>query len=241
MARAKSTGSVRPKKRTSGNATRAVIAVPSSGTVRSLTECAYAEIRNRVMTLAFRPGEFLNESFICAAIGIGRTPVHEALHRLQIEGLVQIVPRKGVLIRTDSLNDVIALIETRMLVEPSGMALAAQRAKSHHLTTLQTILKQARRAIRDDDRASYMTLDLKFHDEIVSATDNAVLADVIRMLHQRASRIWNLQVWTSADLRVTQIEHEEIFAALKSGDADAASAAARAHLTSLRRRILQVV
>ena len=85
----------------------------------------------------------------------------------------QIVPRKGVLIRTDSLNDVIALIETRMLVEPAGMALAAQRANFHHITTLQTILKQARRAIRDNDRASYMTLDLKFHDEIVSATDNS--------------------------------------------------------------------
>lgn len=241
MPRAKSTGAGRTKTKASGNGTRAVLDAPSSGAARSLTERAYVEIRNRVMTLAFRPGEFLNESFICAAIGVGRTPVHEALHRLQIEGLVQIVPRKGVLIRTDSLNDVIALIETRMLVEPSGMALAARRAKSHHLSTLQTILRQSRRAIRNGDRATYMALDLRFHDEIVSATDNPVLADVIRMLHQRASRIWNLQVWTSADLRVTQIEHEEIFDALKSGDADAASAAARSHLTSLRRRILQVL
>ena len=241
MARARSTGFVRANKRTAGNGAGATGATPSPGAARSLTERAYAEIRNRVMTLAFPPGQFLNESTICAAIGIGRTPVHEALHRLQIEGLVQIVPRKGVLIRTDSLNDVIALIETRMLVEPSGMALAAQRAKAHHLTTLQTILKQARRAIKNGDRGAYMALDLKFHDEIVSATDNAVLADVIRMLHQRAGRIWNLQLWTDADLRVTQLEHEEIFAALKSGDADAASAAARAHLTSLRRRIMQGV
>jgi len=191
--------------------------------------------------LAFRPGEFLNESSICAIIGIGRTPVHEALHRLQIEGLVQIVPRKGILIRTDSFNDVIAIIETRMLVEPPGMALAAQRAKPDHMSELQTILKQARDAIKDDDRASYMALDLKFHDVIISATDNAVLADVLRMLHQRSGRIWNLQVWTSADLRVTQIEHEEIFSALKARDADAASAAARSHLTSLRRRIVQGV
>ena len=89
---------------------------------------------------------------ICAAIGIGRTPVHEALHRLPVEGLVQIVPRKGVMIRTKSLNDVIALIETRMLVEPAGMALAAQRAQSHHLRTLQSLLKQSRRAIKQSDR-----------------------------------------------------------------------------------------
>jgi len=238
-ARARSQRLVRARKRTAGNGGAAIAA--ARGANRSLTEQAYAEIRNRVMTLAFRPGEFLNEAMICAAIGIGRTPVHEALHRLQIEGLVQIVPRKGVLIRTDSLNDVIALIEARMLVEPPGMALAAQRAKAHHLNTLQAVLKQGRTAIRKGDRGAYMALDLKFHDEIVSATDNAVLADVIRMLNQRASRIWNLQLWTDADLRVTQLEHEEIFAALKCGDGDAASAAARAHLTSLRRRIMQGV
>lgn len=230
---------MRARNSAAGKGARAASIGPTHGTARSLTERAYAEIRNCVITLAFRPGEFLNESVISAAIGIGRTPVHEALHRLQTEGLVQIVPRKGVLIRSDSLNDVISLIETRMLVEPSGMALAAQRAKSHHLQTLQSLLKQSRRAIKDGDRARYMALDAKFHDEIVAATDNTVLADVMRMLHQRAVRIWNLQVWTDADLRLTQTEHEAIFGALKSEDAEAASAAARAHLMSLRRRIMQ--
>jgi DNA-binding GntR family transcriptional regulator len=209
---------------------------PQSGA--SLTERAYAEIRHRVMTLAYKPGEFLNESRICAETGLGRTPVHEALHRLQVEGLVQIVPRKGVMIRTDSLNDVIALIETRMVVEPAGFALAAERAQSHHVRALQTLHKQAKQALKDGDRAAYMALDAKFHNEIVRATGNSVLADVMRMLHQRASRIWHLQVWTDADLRLTQTEHEAIFEALKCGDPEAASSAARAHLTSLRRRIM---
>jgi len=212
---------------------------PQSGP--SLTERAYAEIRHRVMTLAYKPGEFLNESRICAEIGLGRTPVHEALHRLQVEGLVQIVPRKGVMIRTDSLNDVIALIETRMVVEPAGIALAAQRAQSHHVRALQTLLKQAKQAIKDGDRAGYMALDSKFHNEIVGATENSVLADVMRMLHQRASRIWQLQLWTDADLQLTQTEHEAIFDALKCGDPEAAASAARAHLTSLRRRIMHGV
>lgn len=207
----------------------------------SLTERAYAEIRHRVITLRFRPGEFLNESVICKNLDIGRTPVHEALHRLQVEGLVQIVPRKGILIRTASLDDVIALIETRMVVEPAGMAMAAQRAQPHHLKSLESVIKQSRRAIEDNDRTSYMALDLTFHSEIVGATGNTVLADVMRMLHQRASRIWHLQLWKDADLRLTQIEHEAIFEALRSKDADAAADAARAHLTSLRNRIMQGV
>lgn len=241
MPKAKSTSAWPARSKTPNRGEKSFALKRSRDAALSLTERAYAEIRHRVITLGFRPGEFLNESLICAALGIGRTPVHEALHRLQVEGLVQIVPRKGVLIRTDSLNDVIALIETRMLVEPAGMALAAQRAQSHHLRTLQTLLKKSRRAIKDSDRAGYMALDSKFHNEIVRATDNSVLADVMRMLHQRASRIWHLQVWTDADLQVTQVEHEAIFEALKSGDAEAASAAARAHLTSLRRRIMHGV
>ncbi len=215
--------------------------VPASHPKLSLTERAYAEIRHRVITLAFRPGEFLNESMICDSLGIGRTPVHEALHRLQLEGLVQIVPRKGVMIRTDSLNDVIALIETRMVVEPAGMALAADRAEPPHLLALELILRQARQAIKQGDRAGYMALDAKFHNEIVRATGNSVLAEVIRMLHQRASRIWHLQVWSDADLRLTQIEHEAIYEALKAGSAERTATAARAHLTSLRGRIMNVV
>jgi DNA-binding GntR family transcriptional regulator len=211
---------------------------PARATAESLTERAYSEIRHRVITLEFRPGEFLNESKICAEIGIGRTPVHEALHRLQVEGFVQIVPRKGVMIRSDSLNDAIALIETRMLVEPAGIGLAAQRAEPRHLRALQAILGESKTAIKAGDRAAFMALDSRFHNEIVLATANDVLADVMRMLHQRASRIWHLQVWTEADLKLTQLEHEAIFEAVKCGEPDAASAAARAHLISLRRRIM---
>ncbi|MDP2409061.1 MAG: GntR family transcriptional regulator [Pseudolabrys sp.] len=245
MARSKPAKSEATRKKTAARGPKSVVtatapASPSHPKL-SLTERAYAEIRHRVITLAFRPGEFLNESMICASLGIGRTPVHEALHRLQLEGLVQIVPRKGVLIRTDSLNDVIALIETRMVVEPAGMALAAGRAQPQHLRALEVLLKQSHLAIKQSDRAGYMALDAKFHNEIVRATGNSVLADVMRMLHQRASRIWHLQVWSDADLRLTQIEHEAIYEALKAGSAERTAAAARAHLMSLRGRIMNVV
>jgi len=248
MARKKPATSQKARRKTAARGRKSAFSVISaagvaalSNTRVSLTERAYAEIRHRVITLAFRPGEFLNESMICASLGIGRTPVHEALHRLQLEGLVQIVPRKGVVIRTDSLNDVIALIETRMVVEPAAMALAAERAQPSHLRSLEALLRQARQAIRQSDRAGYMVLDAEFHNEIVRATGNSVLADVIRMLHQRASRIWHLQVWNEADLHVTQVEHEAIFEALKSGSRDRTADASRAHLTSLRSRIVDVV
>jgi DNA-binding GntR family transcriptional regulator len=239
--RPKANGAAKVRKSPARGRTAAVRRAVKPRTSLSMTERAYAEIRQRVITLKFRPGQFLNESMICSELGMGRTPVHEALHRLQIEGLVQIVPRKGILIRTASLDDVIALIETRMMIEPAGMALAAQRAETSHLKTLQTIIDKSRQALRENDRAGYMTLDLSFHSEIIRATGNSVLADIMRMLHQRASRLWHLQVWKDADLQVTQKEHEAIFEALKRGDSNAALDAGRAHLNSLKSRILQSV
>ena len=204
----------------------------------SLTQRAYAEIRHRIITLGFRPGEFLNESTICQLLDIGRTPVHEALHLLKLEGLVEIIPRKGVLIRPDSLNDVIALLEARMIIEPQCMGLAAERAQAHHLKVLDDLLQATRRAIEQGDRAEFMSLDSRFHDELVTAASNTMLADVMRLLHQRASRIWHLQVWSDEDLKLTKLEHEAIFKAVKRGDREAAVAAAQTHLTSLKRRIL---
>jgi len=204
----------------------------------SLTQRAYGEIKRRVITLSFKPGEFLTEPIICKLLGIGRTPVHEALHLLKLEGLVEIIPRKGIFIRPDSLNDVISLLEARMIVEPQCVALAAERAKASHVAALDAVLVETRRAIEQGDRLVFMSLDSRFHDALVDAAANPVLGDVMRLLHQRASRIWHLQVWSDDDLKLTRLEHEAIFKAVKRGDREAATNAAQIHLTSLKRRIL---
>lgn len=211
------------------------VAVPEGA---SLTQRAYAEIKHRILTLGFRPGEFLNESTFCQLLGIGRTPVREALHMLRLEGLVEIIPRKGVMIRPESLNDVIALLEARMIIEPACIGLAAERAQAHHLETLEKLLQESRAALKNNDRAQLLVLDSRFHDELVSATDNTMLGDVMRLLHERGSRIWHLKVWSDQDLDLTKQEHEAIFKAVKRGDREAAVSAAQIHLSSLKRRIL---
>jgi len=203
-----------------------------------MTEQAYAEIKRRILTLEFKPGEFLNETTIRQLLGLGRTPVHEALHRLRLEGLVEIIPRKGIMIRAESLKDVISLIEARMIVEPQCMRLAAERAQAGHLAELADIMKRFRQALADGEPSSFMELDSRFHRELVQASSNPVLSDVMRLLHERASRIWHLQLWGKNDLRVTMCEHDAIYQAVQRGDPNAAYEAALAHLTSLKRRIL---
>lgn len=203
-----------------------------------MTEQAYAEIKRRILTLEFKPSQFLNETTICQLLDLGRTPVHEALHRLKLEGLVEIIPRKGIMIRAESLKDVISLLEARMIVEPQCVRLAAERAQASHLAELADIMTQFQHALSDGTPGSFMELDSRFHRELVQAASNPVLGDLMRLLHERASRIWHLQLWSTNDLRVTLHEHEAIYQAVQRGDPNAAYEAALTHLTSLKRRIL---
>src|SRR5436190_7611610 len=93
-----------------------------------LSERAYEAIKERILSLDLRPGQFVNEQGLCTMIGMGRMPVHQAVHRLMADGLLDIMPRKGIIIGEDSLNDVLTGLEARSVVEPHITALAADRA-----------------------------------------------------------------------------------------------------------------
>ena len=79
-----------------------------------LRELAYAQIKQRIISCEFRPGDAINEAQLAALLGLGRTPIHQALHRLEVEGMVTIMPRKGVMVTALSLNDVLDMIEVRL-------------------------------------------------------------------------------------------------------------------------------
>eukprot|EP01042_Synura_sphagnicola_P021729 gene21729-27647_t len=94
-----------------------------------LSEQAYIAIKDRIITLFFAPGQYLNEASICEQLGMGRTPVHQALQRLQAEGLVDVVPRKGVIIQPDSMGQVVEILDARLVVEPEIAARAAMQGR----------------------------------------------------------------------------------------------------------------
>jgi DNA-binding GntR family transcriptional regulator len=214
-------------------------APPGAASGGSLADKAYAEMKRMLITLALRPGQFMNEAWICAELGIGRSPVHQALHRLQLEGLIEIIPRKGILVRSESLNDVLALLDARIVVEPHCIALAAERGPAALVEQLSDLLHRSAAAAKQGDREAFMALDVEFHSELANGAGNPVLADIMRLLHQRASRIWHLQVWSSDDLLVTQQEHRKIYEAVRRHRPEQARSAAQRHLASLRQRILK--
>lgn len=213
--------------------------MPSAQTARpSLAELAYEGIKERILSLELGPGQFVNEQELCRLTGMGRMPVHQAVHRLMTEGLLRIIPRKGIIIGAASLNEVLAALEARGAVEPNIAALAAERATPAQIRQMEKLLKQSRKVADQRFRREFMDLDRLFHATVAEAAGNKMLVDAQRPLQERSARIWSLVVMRHPDgLRMTQDEHEAVFDAIRRGDRDAARRAMQVHLASLRRRM----
>ena len=118
----------------------------------SLRDQAYIEIKRRINRLEYRPGVYLNEAQITRQLKIGRTPVHQALDRLMLEGLVQVIPRKGVVVQSISLDEVLSILEVRLVNEIYCVELAAERATGPEIAKMQDLLRSAASLTRSRDR-----------------------------------------------------------------------------------------
>src|SRR5215471_20567823 len=110
---------------------------------QSLRDAAYEAIKLRIITCKFKPGECINEASVAELLGYGRTPVHQALDRLMLEEMVEVIPRKGVIVKPVILQDVLQLIDVRMINETQCARLAAERADDKHIESLSNVIAQA--------------------------------------------------------------------------------------------------
>ncbi|ARB27414.1 GntR family transcriptional regulator [Pseudomonas tolaasii] len=206
-----------------------------------LRELAYAQIKQRIISCEFRPGDAINEAQLTAALGIGRTPIHQALHRLEVEGMVTIMPRKGVMVTALSLNDVLDMIEVRVSNEQLCVKLAVERAKDADIQAMRDILEQTPALLANHDVAGLMALDLQFHMSISAAAHNRVLAELLRNLHEKQARFWYLTLSENHHSERIYEEHLQILEAVEQRDGAAAIAAIHHHIDDFRRAIMRTL
>jgi GntR family transcriptional regulator, rspAB operon transcriptional repressor len=199
----------------------------------SLRDQAYEAIKDRIITCAFSPGEAINEIGVAELLGLGRTPVHQALERLRLEGMVEVIPRKGVIVKPLVLRDVMEMIEVRLVNECYCARMAAVRASDQDLRELSLILKRARRAIAAHDSTLLMSLDREFHMALARAARNEDLSDILAKFHARSLRFWFISFTTEHHLSF-QRQHEAILGAVEDRDEAAADEAMRAHIEAFR-------
>jgi DNA-binding GntR family transcriptional regulator len=208
----------------------------------SLATRAYEEIKNRIITVRYAPGEYLNETLISEKLKIGRTPVHQAIHRLAQEGLLDIIPRKGVIVRPVSMDEISQVIDVRLINEPFCAAQAARRASRTDLEIPKAILEAAQRELDANNGVEeLMRLDRRFHNWIAQTSGNALLAEILMQLHDRSARLWFLSLSEGQHPVRVHEEHMEILRAIGKRDEALAAEKARIHIESFRNTILKVV
>lgn len=204
---------------------------------QSLQHSAYREIKQRIVTLSYKPGEHINTAQICQQLRIGRTPVHLAIHRLESEGMIDILPRRGIVVRPVDRAEMMEFVEARLMIEPQVAALAAVRASDREFAAMRATLDRMVPCLERGDIEQFSVIDREFHRFIALAASNRPVGDFLSGMHERCLRIYFISVSRNEqDVRVVN-EHEEIFRALHRRDADGAAAAMRTHIESFRHNV----
>jgi DNA-binding GntR family transcriptional regulator len=204
---------------------------------RSLEVQAYEAIKERVVTLFFLPGQFVNEAAVAALLGMGRTPVHHAMQRLQLEGLVEVVPRKGIIIRPDSAAEILKILESREAVEPDLARRAAANCTDEQAVELRELALAADRHDGPSSIDSFRHADRAFHTRVAELSDNTTLAEFARLLHDRCMRFWYLHLWQTLDATASMHEHLAVSDAIAAHDGETAAKAMRHHISTLKERV----
>jgi len=203
----------------------------------SLRDYAYEEIKRRIIICEFKPGSPMNEAYVSDVLGTGRTPVHQAMLRLSFEGMVEILPRKGVLVKPVSFDEVMQIIDVRLLLETDCARTAAKRARKRDIASLRKVLRTAEKWVETRETEQIMLLDREFHFLLARISRNPVLTDLLTKLHERSLRFWFISLNQPRHHLRVQEQHTKIVDAIEDGNADKAELAMREHIQSTRENI----
>ena len=154
-----------------------------------LSEIAYQKIKELIVTLKLGPGEQVDEDWVAKELSIGRTPIREALFRLNAEGLVEVVHGRGFFVQDISLSNLKDLFETMLIMERAAVALAARRIKKDQIEDLQRINADLRQAWLEKNFLQVTYLNSRFHRFIYKATDNSFLFSYLDNLQNQCQRL----------------------------------------------------
>lgn len=218
--------------------------VPNDRTTKtdSLRDQAYQSIRGKMMLGRLSSGSQISEPKLVEMLGIGRTPVREAIQQLEVEGLVERIPRRGTVVRVPNRNDIVDLYELREGLESYAVTLATRRISAEELIRLRALCKQLRliaeemkaegqQVLAGEGLRRFLAADLSFHLLLINATGNMHIMKIVSDSHVM-SRIFST-TRQKHDLKVVQDTyriHSEILDAVASSDGKAAALLMTQHI-----------
>lgn len=198
----------------------------------SLTEKAYQIVEEMIVTLALAPGKIFSENELSNKIQIGRTPLREALQRLAYEGLVRVMPRRGMMVTEINVAEHLSLLETRKVVDRLIVKRAAIRATDSQRQEIRTYAETMLQAANSSKVDAFMRADQACDGEIGLASMNKFAAKAAAPLHTLCRRFWYAHQ-SVGDLNMSAKQHAALHEAIVEGRAEDACEASDALLTYL--------
>jgi DNA-binding GntR family transcriptional regulator len=202
---------------------------------QSLADQAYLAIRDLIVTLKLAPGVLIDERRLIGSLGIGRTPIREALRRLAQEQLVEVFPRRGMFVTGVDVRDLARISEVREALEPEAARLAAERATDDEREELRTLLAEI------GGGSDLMKLDERVHRAVYGAAHNEFMEATLGRYYVLALRIWMLALDRAHELEAAVEAHRDLLRAVVDGDGERAAAAMRAHVQDFEQAMRRVL
>ena len=186
--------------------------------MQSLADKAYHAIRGLIVSLELAPGALIDERELIERLGIGRTPVREALRRLAQEQLVEVYPRRGMFVTPVDARALARLSEVRAVLEPEAARLAAERATDADRDELALVLSELERRC-DGGGSELIDLDERIHRAVYRAAHNDLLETTLEQYYTLALRIWSIALGSAhgngASLEEAVAEHRALLEAIR--------------------------
>lgn len=206
-----------------------------------LRDVVFNNLRQAILTGELKPGERLMEIHLANKLGVSRTPIREAIRKLELEGLVIMIPRRGAevaQITEKSMNDV---LEVRESLDALCVELACDRITDQGLEALKAAKETFEQCVKTKDNRKIAQADIAFHDIIVQATGNQRLIQLVNNLAEQMYRYRFEYIKDSSQHATLIEEHSHIYQSLLAKDKEAAAAAARTHIENQKKSIIRLI
>jgi DNA-binding GntR family transcriptional regulator len=205
---------------------------------RLVADRAYDELRDRIVTLRLAPGTVLREDELMREMGIGRTPLREAVKRLALENLVAVQPRRGTFVTAVEAADIVNISEVRAELESYAAELAALRMNDAAREQAEELLQEIEEVTRPHDQEWLMRFDERIHRFTWEASANPYLVETLERYFTHSLRIWYLVLDRVPGLGHSVHDQMHLLNALLERDGQRASAIMREHVLEFQREIL---
>lgn len=210
-------------------------------TRRTLHDEVLERLRDMIIEGRLEPGQRINEGPVGAQLGVSRTPLREAIKTLASEGLVEILPAKGAIVRKFTERDLAQILQVLKTLEQLGGRMACEQASDETIAAIHGLHKRMLELYETRERLEYFKLNQAIHSAIVAASGNAVLAEMHETLQARIKRLRFIGNEGPVKWAGAVAEHEEMMAALLKRDAEALADVIGRHMESTRLRVHDVL